>query len=91
MADKKVTDLYSSRTAAAVVPHDVNVIPATRKLYIGTVGDVKVVLQDNIDSGIGDVEEPVTFVAVPAGTILPVRAVKVLATGTTATNIVAMY
>jgi hypothetical protein len=33
----------------------------------------------------------VAFVAVPAGTLLPVQAVRVYATGTTATSIVALY
>lgn len=51
----------------------------TRGLMVGGAGDVR--LQTPVSG-------PVTFTAVPAGTVLPVAASRVLATGTTATAIV---
>lgn len=53
-----------------------------RALYIGTLGNVTLIAE-------GDVDE-VTFVGVPAGSILPVRTRQVSAS-TTASNIVALY
>lgn len=70
------------RSAAAVIPHDTNLIATTNALYVGGTGAVKV---DMAGGG------SVTFSAVPAGAVLPVQAVRVYATGTTATNVVALY
>lgn len=53
----------------------------TRALYIGVSGDVKVDLLDG---------STVTFKAAPVG-VLYVAAVRVYATGTAATNILALY
>ena len=53
----------------------------TRGLYVGGTGDVKVVMQSG---------DQVTFSAVPAGTILPIRCSRVLSTGTTATLMIAL-
>lgn len=66
-------------TAFAITPADADLPTAVRSLYVGGVGNVAV------RTAGGDV---VTFVAVPAGTILPIRADRVNSTGTTATNIV---
>ena len=69
---------------AAVTPNDdADLTTTSRSLYIGTGGDVVVILK-------GD-SAAVTFVSVPAGSVLPVRAQRVKATGTTATNIVALW
>ena len=69
--------------AFAVTPADgSNLTHAARALFVGGAGDVKV------DTLGGDT---VTFTGVLAGSILPVRILKVYATGTTATNIVAVY
>ena len=54
----------------------------TRGIYVGTGGDVKVTLLS------GDV---VTFPAVLDGSILPIRAVLIWRTGTTASNMVALW
>ena len=67
---------------AAVTPSDSTVLTqATLALYVGTAGNVAITWVTGGNN---------TFVAVPAGTVLPVRASKVLSTGTTAINIVAL-
>lgn len=70
--------------ADAVTTSDTAVIPVTRSLYIGGTGDLVVHMAD------ADSSSTVTFKAVPVG-IFPVQVDMVFATGTTATNIVAMY
>jgi hypothetical protein len=72
----------SAHSATAVIPSDATIIPVTRGLYIGGTGDVSVVMADD--------ENTITFIGVPAG-IFPVQVMQVLATGTSATNIVALY
>jgi hypothetical protein len=68
---------------AAVTASDTVDLPVVcRALYIGGAGNLVAV------SSAGDA---VTFTAVQAGSILPVQAKRVNATGTTATNIVALY
>jgi len=54
----------------------------SRALYIGGAGDVSIT---NV-SGVA-----IVFVGVPAGAILPVVTNRVRATGTTATNVIALY
>lgn len=49
-----------------------------RALYIGTGGDLHVTMMGG---------EEVTFTALPAGSLAPIRVVKVFATGTTADDI----
>ena len=87
MADEfqSVSDTPESqaRNAHAVSPHATNPLPATSKaLYVGGQGDVTVRLIDDIAD--------VTFVNVPAGMILPIRASHVRAI-TSATNILNLY
>jgi hypothetical protein len=65
----------------AVTPSDSVVIPMTRALYVGVGGNVRVT----------DINDNVTYDNVPSGSILPIQASKVLATGTTASRIVALY
>ncbi|NNG72333.1 hypothetical protein HLI18_21180 [Rhizobium laguerreae] len=68
--------------AAAVTPNDSTLVGA-RALYIGTAGDVAIAPHRDLD--------PVIFKNVPAGTILPVHAARVALTGTTASNIIALF
>lgn len=65
----------------AVTPSDSVVIQMTRALYVGVGGNIRVT----------DINDNVTYVNVPSGSILPIQVSKVLATSTTATNIVALY
>ena len=71
--------------AVAVTTSDSAKISKTAGLYIGGAGDVKVMM-----GGEGGVAAGITFKAVPAGTILPIMVTQVFATGTTATNILAL-
>lgn len=76
-------DTSSSSSFEAVTPSDsVDLDLRPRALYVGGAGDVVAV-----DVG-GDA---VTFVGVQAGSVLPIVCKRVNATGTTATNIVALY
>ena len=69
--------------AAAVTPSDsTNFAVTARALYIGAAGNVTLVLVDGTS---------VLFTALNAGTILPVRCIRVNATATTASAIVALY
>lgn len=72
----------SARRAASVTLSDSTVIENTRALYIGTAGNLKVTLVEGGD---------VTFVGLGSGTVLPVQAVKVWSTGSTASNVLALY
>jgi hypothetical protein len=67
----------------AIVPDDANDLPtSTRGIYVGTTGDVVAIL-------VGDTLAT-TYTAVPGGSVLPIRAKRVKATGTTATNLVGL-
>lgn len=76
--------------AAAVTPSNTVDIPSVSGgtsnngcvLYVGGAGNL------TVDTVGGDA---VTFVAVPAGSFIPVQVTRVYATGTTATSIVALW
>lgn len=73
-----------ARQLRAVTPvdtADLSISPC-RALWIGVAGDVALIAEGDTDA--------VTLTAVEAG-LLPVRAKRVLSTGTTATDIVALY
>jgi hypothetical protein len=53
-----------------------------RALYIGGAGNVVVVAPDGTTA---------TYMAVPAGTVLPVQAKRINSTNTTATDMLALY
>lgn len=70
--------------AALLTKSDGNVIdPPTKALYVGGAGDVAVLMVDD--------DNPVTFVGVQAGTLLPIRIKKLMSTGTAATAVLALY
>lgn len=81
---KHYTELNSpAQDAYAVTPSDsANLATFARSLYVGGSGNVAITTIKGSN---------VTFANVAGGTILPVRARKVLYTGTTATLIVGMY
>ncbi len=69
--------------ATAITPSDsTDLAFNSRALYVGGAGNLVVTM-----AGGGDV----TFTAVPAGSILPIRVSRVKATSTTATSIVNLY
>lgn len=79
--ETEIGKLDISSIFAAVTASDSTVLSGVRSLYIGGAGDVVATPVSGPD---------VTFTAVPAGTILPIGPIKVKATGTTATGIVAL-
>ena len=70
---------YDARTI--VTSNSTNIAP-TRGLYVGTAGDV------TVDMAYGTT---VAFVSVQAGTILPIQVTRIYSTGTSASNMVALY
>ena len=67
----------------AVTPNDTNeLLFVTKALYIGVAGNLSLIAQED--------SAAVTLTAVAAGSIIPVRAKIVRATGTTASGIVAL-
>jgi hypothetical protein len=68
--------------AFAVTPHDTNDLPeTTRAIFVGGTGSVCLVLVSGAE---------ITLANVASSSIIPVRATRLKATGTTATQIVGM-
>lgn len=83
MAGRVQKDVSSGFRFVAVTPHDSTPLPAgVRGLYVGTGGNVAL---NGVDGAAA------TFANVVGGTVLPVQVSLVKSTGTTASNIVAMY
>lgn len=86
-----MTDRFEGRAAHmagpathgfAITPHDSTLLSeTTRAIYVGGFGSVVVVLSSGAE---------LTLANVPAGTVLPVRAQRVKATGTSATQLVGL-
>ena len=74
--------VYSARGGLGVTPSNSTILPGIRALYVGGAGDVAVTFNDGT---------ALTLTGVLAGTLLPIQVQKVMSTGTTATNIVALY
>ncbi len=73
---------HGYRKAFSITPDDIAVVtPGCEAIYVGGAGDLAVVV-DGVT---------VTFKAVPVGLIIPVKAQKVKATGTTATLLVGLW
>jgi len=69
--------------AAAVTPNDFDALAyVSRAIYVGGGGNVRAELSSGAQ---------VTFSAVPSGAILPIRATHILASGTTASGLVALW
>jgi len=69
--------------AEVVAPSDATDLDfLARALWVGGAGNVSVVMMDG---------NTVVFTGVAAGTLLPIRFSRVNATGTTATNMVALF
>ena len=67
--------------AANVTPSDTTDLPVKpRAIYVNGAGDMAVVMNG-----------ATVTLTVPAGTLLPIRPVRILETGTTATGIVALW
>jgi hypothetical protein len=82
---KEVGSILAPATEAfAVTPNDGVDLPngATKTIFVGGAGALKVDMYGG---------QTVTFSAVPAGTLLPIRARRIWATGTVATLILALY
>lgn len=72
-----------ARDAETVVPNDTtNLAVLPRALYVGQTGDVAARLAGG---------QSVVFRNVQAGSLLPVRAARVMSTGTTAADILALW
>jgi hypothetical protein len=80
-----VRDAGAARRAFAVTPDDDTELTwVPRAVYVGTGGDLAVVLMDD------DEARSVVLAAVPSGSLLPISPRLVLATGTDADDIVAL-
>lgn len=74
----------NASSGAAVTKSDSTVFsPPAIGLWVGGAGDVAVRMFGS--------QASVTFVAVPAGKLLPIQVDKVMSTGTSATNIVRLW
>ena len=72
--------------ANAITPADLDLtIAYTRGVYVGTTGDLAVRMAGE------EGDEDVIFKNVPSGALLPIRVKQIRSTGTTATDIVAVW
>lgn len=70
----------------SVTPSDSTDLTGARAIYVGGTGDVALKTIHGASNSAA-----VTLAAVPVGTIIPIQITRVMSTGTTATNIVAIY
>lgn len=76
-------DAVPARSAASVTPSDATTLfTSTKGVWVGGAGNLAVTMHDGTS---------VTLVGVVAGSLLPVSVTQILATGTTATDIVVFY
>lgn len=76
------TPTSPARSAVIVTPNDAGTLTQiSRAVYVGVSGDLAVTMADG---------SQVTFEAVPAGSLLPIRVQTVRATGTTAGALLAL-
>ena len=73
---------FQSRRLVAITPHDTNDLAyVTKAVYIGTGGTISIIAADDTAA---------VSLTVQDGAVLPIRAKRIRATGTTATGIVGM-
>lgn len=78
------TEWSPATSSVSVTPSDSEELAyLTRALYVGVGGNLSVKLRDD--------SAAVVFVGVAEGTILPLQVKQVMATNTTATNIIALW
>lgn len=82
VGDAAAVRAAASATSSGAVTKSDSTALQFRALYVGGSGDVAIKHTETGDA--------VTYVGVPSGTILPVSGVRVMSTGTTATNMVWM-
>jgi len=83
MTPPSIRDIFPASRAFPVTPDNLNDLAhTTRAIYVGAYGDLRV-----ITAG-GDI---VTFVGLAAGLLHSIRVRRVMAAGTTATNIVGLF
>ena len=85
MGWNSLTARAKSLNASAITPNDAEDIIATAGIYVGVSGDLRVTLAEMADGS------HVTFTDLAAGIIHPLVVKRVWNTGTTATDIVAVY
>ena len=73
--------------AIEITPADTDLADFTRAIYVGTAGDLAVIMAEE---SVGGGTTVVTFKAVGAGSILPIRVAQIRSTGTTASDIIAL-
>lgn len=79
---------FPFQNGVAATPSDTVDLPViTRGIYVGGAGDLTV----NLAGQDGSLSNPVLFKAVPVGTTLWIKATRVKATGTTATDLTALW
>lgn len=80
---RQLTALASATKAVSVTPNDnSDLATVSRAIWVGGAGSLAVILAEDSSA--------VTFAGVAAGTLLPLRAKRVMSTNTTATSIVAV-
>ena len=80
-----------STNALLVTPSDTAPLPfITNRIWVGTAGNVAVVMMNASGASGPPLLAATTFSAVPAGTMLSIRVKQVMATNTTAIGIVAL-
>ena len=76
-------ELRSGANAQAVTTSDSTIYSGIRAVYVGGAGDIALKFPGN--------NTAVVFVGVPAGSFLSLKPTHIMATGTTATSIVAIF
>lgn len=74
--------IIPAERAVSITPSDATDFKPTRGIYVGAAGDVAVDMADGT---------AVTFTELSAGVVHPLSVKRVYSTGTTATNILALY